>query len=173
MDNRSAVKYFAPVGLLAVLVTAGAAAAHTGGANDGALSVKNADGRVVIAGKGAVIGRFDKGQVTIKDPNPYDGTGPIVTGADRVEALGEKTTRYSGSNIRFRMIGGAFTVTVFGTDIDLSAVGRGMVTLNGSIAKGNGPSKDASYAVNGGAPEAFPPFMLTFPLAAPPSSAGG
>jgi hypothetical protein len=62
----------------------------------------------VIAGKGAVIGRFDRGQVTIKDPNPYDGTGPIVTGADRVEALGEKTTRYSGSNIRFRMIGGSF-----------------------------------------------------------------
>jgi hypothetical protein len=173
VDNRIAVKYFASFWLLAALVMAGAAAAHTGGANDGALSVKNADGRVVIAGKGAVIGRFDKGQVTIKDPNPYDGTGPIVTGADRVEALGEKTTRYSGSNIRFRIIGGAFTVTVFGTDIDLSAVGRGMVTLNGSIAKGNGPNKDASYAVNGGAPDAFPPFMLTFPLAASPSSAGG
>jgi hypothetical protein len=171
VDNRIAVKYFASFGLLAALVMAGAAAAHTGGANDGALSVKNADGRVVIAGKGAVIGRFDKGQVTIKDPNPYDGTGPIVTGADRVEALGEKTTRYSGSNIRFRMIGGAFTVTVFGTDIDLSAVGRGMVTLNGSIAKG--ANNDASYAVNGGAPEDFPPYILTFRLAPPPSSAGG
>ena len=173
MDNRIAVKYFAPFGLLAVLVTAGAAAAHTGGANDGALSVKNADGRVVIAGKGAVIGRFDKGQVTIKDPNPYDGTGPIVTGADRLEAVGERTTRYSGSNIRFRIIGGSFTVTVFGNDIDLSAVGRGMVTLNGSIAKGNGANNDASYAVNGGAPDAFPLFSLTFPLAAPPPNAGG
>ena len=156
-----------------MLVIAGAAAARTGGPNDGALSVKNADGRVVIAGKGAVIGRFDRGQVTIKDPNPNDGTGPIVTGADRVEALGEKTTRYSGSNIRFRMIGGAFTVTVFGTDIDLSAVGRGMVTLNGSIAKGNGANNDASFAVNGGAPAPFPPYGLTFPLAAPPPSPGG
>ena len=172
MDNSIAVKYFAPLGLFAVLVMAGAAAAGTGGANDGALSVKNADGRVVMVGKGAVIGRFDKGQVTIKDPNPNDGTGPIVTGADRVESLSEKTTRYSGSNIRFRMIGGWFTVTVFGTDIDLSAVGRGMVTLNGSIAKGAANS-DASYALNGGAPVDFPPFMLTFPLAAPPSSAGG
>ncbi|HEX7310463.1 MAG TPA: hypothetical protein VF232_04730 [Gaiellaceae bacterium] len=167
------MKYFASFGLLAALVMAGAASARPGGPNDGALSVKNADGRVVIVSKGAVIGRFDRGQVTVKDPNPYDGTGPIVTGADRVEALGEKTTRYSGSNIRFRIIGGAFTVNVFGTDIDLSAVGRGMVTLNGSIAKGNGANNDASYAVNGGAPEAFPPYGLTFPLAAPPSSAGG
>ena len=171
MDNQIAVKYFAPFALLAMLVMAGTAAARTGGPNDGAISVKNADGRVVIAGKGAVIGRFDRGQLTIKDPNPNDGTGPIVTGADRVEALGEKTTRYSGSNIRFRMIGGAFTANVFGTDIDLSAVGRGMVTLNGSIAKG--ANNDASYSVNGGAPEAFPPFTLTFPLAAPPSNAGG
>jgi hypothetical protein len=69
------------------------------------------------------------------------------------------------------MIGGAFTANVFGTDIDLSAVGRGMVTLNGSIAKG--ANNDASYSVNGGAPEAFPPFMLTFPLVASPSSGGG
>src|SRR4030095_2300562 len=100
VDNRIAVKYFASFGLLAALVMAGAASARTSGPNDGALSVKNADGRVVIAGKGAVIGRFDKGQVTIKDPNPNDGTGPIVTGADRVEPLGEKTSRYNVSKIR-------------------------------------------------------------------------
>ena len=44
-----------------------------------------------------MIGRFDKGQVTIKDPNPNDGTGPIVTGAERSTSIGEKTTRYSGT----------------------------------------------------------------------------
>ena len=91
MDNQIAVKYFAPFGVLAVLVLAGTAAATTGGPSDGALSVKNADGRVVIIGRGAVIGRFDKGQVTIKDPNPYDGTGPIVTGADQTQSLSERT----------------------------------------------------------------------------------
>ena len=52
--------------------------------------------------------------MTIKDPNPNDGVGPIVTGADVTQSLNDKTTRYSGSNIRFRMIGGAFAVTVFG-----------------------------------------------------------
>ena len=30
------------------------------------------------------------------------------------------------------MIGGAFTVNVFGTDVDLSRSGAGMVTLNGA-----------------------------------------
>jgi hypothetical protein len=147
-----------------VLVLTGTAAATTGGENDGALSVKNADGRVVIIGKGAVIGRFDTGQVTIKDPNPYDGTGPIVTGADQTQSLNERTTRYSGSNVRFRIIGGSFSVTVFGSDVDLSAVGRGMVTLNGSIAKGS-PDNGATYATNGDAPRPFPMYPYTFPLA--------
>ena len=172
MDNQIALKYFALFGMLAVLVMTGAAAARTGGANDGALSVKNAAGRFVFVGKGGVIGRFDKGQVTIKDPNPYDGTGPIVTGADVTQILGDRTTRYSGSNIRFRIIGGSFSVNVFGTDIDLSAVGRGMVTLNGSIAKGS-DNHDATYAVNGDTPQPFPPFSLTFPLAAPQPGPGG
>jgi hypothetical protein len=172
VDNQIAVKYFALFCVLPVLVMTGTAAARTGGANDGALSVKNADGRVVFAGKGGVIGRFDKGQVTIKDPNPNDGTGPIVTGADVTQVLGDKTTRYSGLNIRFRIIGGSFSVNVFGTDIDLSAVGRGLVTLNGSLAKGH-DSSDATYAVNGDTPEPIPPFALTFPLSAPQSGSGG
>ena len=85
MDNRLAVKFFASFGHARSAGRDRRCRCSTGGANDGALSVKNADGRVVIVGKGAVIGRFDKGQVTIKDPNPNDGTGPIVTGADRVE----------------------------------------------------------------------------------------
>jgi hypothetical protein len=172
VDNQIAVKYFAPFGVLAVLVLTGTAAATTGSASDGTLSVKNADGRVVIIGKGAVIGRFDKGQVTIKDPNPYDGTGPIVTGADQTQSLGERTTRYSGSNVRFRIIGGSFSVNVFGSDVDLSAVGRGMVTLNGSIAKGSADN-GATYALNGDAPQPFPMYPYTFPLAPAPPGPGG
>jgi hypothetical protein len=161
------VNYFALIGVLAVLVMTGTATARPDGSNDGALSVKNADGRVIIVGKGVVIGRFDKGQVTIKDPNPFDATVPIVTGADATQSINDKTTRYSGTNLRFRMIGGSFTINVFGADIDLSAVGRGMVTLNGTIAK----NTDATYAVNGDPPLPFPTYTLTFPLA--PNAPGG
>jgi hypothetical protein len=157
------VKCFALFGVLAVLVVTGTAAARSGGPNDGTLTVKNADGRVVImAGfKGAVIGRFDTGQVTIRDPNPNDGIGPIVTGADVTQSLSEKTTRYSGSNIRFRMIG-LSSVTVFATNINLSAIGRGLIQLNGTITRGFGD--DGTYAVNGSAAQPFPPFPFTFPL---------
>jgi hypothetical protein len=163
------VKSFALFGVLAVLVVTGTAAARSGGPNDGTLTVKNADGRVVInAFRGAVIGRFDKGQVTIKDPNPNDGLGPIVTGADSTQLLTDKTTRYSGTNVRFRMIGGS-SVTVFGTDIDLSAIGKGMVQLSGTVG-GKGSVDDGTYAVNG-APQPFPTgFQFTFPLDA---QAGG
>jgi hypothetical protein len=150
-------------------VVTGTAAARSNGSNDGALSVKNVEGRVVIVGRGVVIGRFDKGQVSIKDPNPNDGSGPIVTGADRTESVAEKTTRYSGSNVRFRMIGGSFTITVFGTDIDLSAIGRGLVTLDGTGVKGNPENDDATYASNGGPALPFPTYRLTFPLAPPQS----
>jgi hypothetical protein len=174
-----AVRNFALIGMLAllalagsagVLVVTGTASARSESGTDGALSVKNSDGRVVmIASKGVVIGRVGKGQITIKDPNPNDGPGPIVTGADSRESLGEKTTRYSGSNIRFRIIGGSYSLTVFGTNIDLSAVGRGMVTLDGTLsAKSNSATDDDTYAVNGTPPQPFPTFRFTFPLAAPP-----
>ena len=156
------MKCFALFGVLAVLVITGTAAARSGGPNDGTLTVKNGDGRIVMIGRGAVIGRFDKGQVTIKDPNPNDGVGPIVTGADVTQSLNDKTTRYSGSNVRFRMIGGPFAVTVFGTDVDLSAIGRGLIQLNGSLVA-RGVVDDGTYAVNG-ATHPFPPFPFTFPL---------
>ena len=173
MDNRPAVKFFAFLGVLAAPLVGGTAAVGSPPGNDGVLSVKNAEGRVVIVGRGAVIGRFDKGQVTIKDPNPNDGTGPIVTGADQTSQLGEKTTRYSGANIRFRIIGGSFTVTVYGTDVDLSAIGRGLVTLDGSVARGTDDELGATYAVNGGASLPFPTFRLTFPLTPSQAGSGG
>ena len=163
------MKRFAFFVVLAVLVAAGTAVAGPGGPNDGTLTVKDANGRITIVGKGAVIGRFDKGQVTIKDPNPNDGTGPIVTGADVTQSVGEKTTRYSGSKVRFRIIGGSFTVTVFGNDIDLSAIGKGVVALNGAVGgRGNG----GTYSVNGEPAEPFPDFLLTFPLGSQPGAGG-
>jgi hypothetical protein len=168
------VKLLALFAMLAV-TAGGTAAARPGSPNDGALTVKNGDGRIVIKGSGAVIGRFDNGQVTIKDPNPNDGTGPIVAGADSTQSLGERTTRYSGTNVRFRIIGGAFTVTVFATDIDLSAIGRGMATLDGTGgARGDTDNGgNGVYSRNGSAPQPFPSFVFTFPLYTPPPTAGG
>jgi len=144
----------------------GSGLSTSSGPNDGALSIKNADGRIVVNGRGGVIGRLDKGQVTIKDPNPNDGTGPIVNGADSTSSVGDHTTRYSGANIRFRIIGGTFTVTVAGNGVDMSVIGRGLVTMDGTTGT------DGTYTLNGDTAQPFPTIRFTFPLAAP-TGAGG
>jgi hypothetical protein len=161
------MKLFALLCVLSVPVFAGTALAGSAGASDGALAVKNTDGRVVVnATRGGVIGHLDKGWLTIKDPNPNDGTGPIVNGADNTQALGERTTKYSGTNIRFRMIGGSYTITVNGSGIDMSVVGRGLVTIDGT------DTTNGTYATNGDAAQPVPSYRFTFPLL-PPAPAGG
>lgn len=160
------MKRLALLGVLSVLSFSGAAFATTRGPTDGALSVKNADGRLVVNGRGGVIGRLDKGQVTIKDPNPNDGTGPIVNGADSTSSLSDHTTRYSGANIRFRIIGGSFTVTVAGNGIDMSVIGRGLVTMDGTAGT------TGTYSLNGDTAQPFPIIKFTFPLAAPTGPGG-
>ena len=142
--------------------TAGSAGAGPAVPTDGTLIVKDGVGRIVITGKGGVIGRFDKGQVTIKDPIPGDGTGPIVTGAEAEHSINDTTTRYAGTNVRFRIIGGKFSVTVDASNIDLSAVGNGSVKLDGK-----GTPYDGTYSMNGGPSQNFPSFLFTFALEPP------
>jgi hypothetical protein len=168
-----AVRRIALFSVLGVLVTAGAAWALPvlqAAPSDGTLTVKNADGRITIVARGGVIGRFDKGQVTIKDPIPGDGTGPIVTGAEAEHIISDTTTRYAGNDVRFRIIGGKFAITVIGTNVQLSVVATGTVTLDGKGTPDNG-----TFSVNGGPPQDFPDFQFTFPLETPavPGGAGG
>jgi hypothetical protein len=163
------VKRFALFGMLVLLLGsglfglfgAGSAGAGPPASTDGTLIVKDGVGRIVINAKGGVIGRFDRGQVTIKDPIPGDGTGPIVTGAEAEHSINDTTTRYSGANVRFRIIGGKFSITVEATNVDLSAIGNGTVKINGK-----GTSDDGDYSMNGGPSQPFPAFVFTFALEA-------
>src|SRR5919202_469512 len=141
--------------LLALLVPAASARPH--GLSDGTLSVKEGRGVVTIQGRGAVIGSFAKGAVTISDPIDGDGTGPIVAGDDWSKDRNDTTTTWGGTRVRFRMIGGTFKIVVRGRGINLSFVGKGSVTLNGA-----GTDDDGSYAVNGGDYNLIPAFALPF-----------
>jgi hypothetical protein len=156
------VTRFALLGLLVLLVGAGTAGAGPTVPTDGTLIVKDGVGRIVINAKGGVIGRFDKGQVTIKDPIPGDGTGPIVNGAEAEQSINDTTTRYAGTNVRFRIIGGKFSITVDASNIDLSVIGNGSVKLDG-----RGTLDDGTYSMNGGPSQAFPAFLFTFALEPP------
>jgi len=162
------VKRFALFGVLGLLVATGAASARPETLTDGTLTVKNGVGRIVITAKGGVIGRFDRGSVMMKDPIAGDGTGPIVTGAESEQVIDERTTRYTGKDVRFRIIGGRFTIVVDGSNIQLSAVGNGTVKLDG-----RGTVDDGSYSVNGGVAQDFPDFVLTFALEPPPPAGPG
>lgn len=146
--------------LLVGLVLPAAALARPTGINDGTLSVQDGNGKVVISGRGGVIGSFAKGAVTISDPVDGDGTGPIVTGDEWSKDRSDTTTTWGGKGVRFRMIGGTFRIVVRARGINLSFVGKGNVTITGA-----GTLDDGTYAVNGGDYSAIP-FQVAFPLSA-------
>ncbi len=147
--------------MLAALALPAAAVARERGVNDGTLSVKDAHGMITIQGRGAVIGSFAKGSVTISDPIEGDGTGPIVTGDEWSKDRSDTTTTWGGTRVRFRDIGGAFKIVVRGRGINLSFVGKGNVILNGA-----GTDDDGTYAANGAEYSLIPGFPFTFPLSA-------
>jgi hypothetical protein len=151
-----------PFAMLAALVLPAASSARERGSNDGTLSVRDGRGTIILNARGGVIGSFARGSVTISDPIDGDGTGPIVAGDDfpPIER-NETTTTWRGNKVRFRIIGGAFKVTVKGRGINLSLVGKGTVTLSGA-----GTDDDGTYAVNGGDYGPIPNFFFPFPLSA-------
>jgi hypothetical protein len=142
---------------LFALALPGAAGAYTRAPGEGTLLVKNGVGKITISAKGGVIGSFGKGTLTIRDPKPDDNLTEVVTGAEHSDAVNELVTKYWGKDIRFRYIGGRFTVTVQGSDIDLSAVGKGTVMITGL-----GTADDGTFSLNGAMPQPLPgPFFPT------------
>ena len=117
-------KTFALLGLLALaLPVAGVAALRVG---EGTLSVEDGNGRVALQGRGGVIGRLERGFVTIHDLTPDDASEPVVFGDDRpVRFVGETGIQYAGTGLRFRLVGGGFKIVVNGRGIDLSVVAKG------------------------------------------------
>jgi hypothetical protein len=84
--------------------------ATTRNPNDGTLSVRDGRGIFMVSARGGVIGSFARGKVIITDPNPDDGTGPIVSMSsdDIKRERSDTTTVWTGTKIRFRLIGGYF-----------------------------------------------------------------
>jgi hypothetical protein len=127
-------KTFLLLALLALgLPVAGLASLSAG---DGTLSVDDGRGKVTIQARGGVIGRLERGTVTIYDLTPDDANDPVVFGDDQpVVLLGENGTRYTGAGMRFRLIGGRYRILIQGRGIDLSAVGKGFGTIRGDIGQ--------------------------------------
>src|SRR5438093_4218094 len=109
--------------LILLAVPAAAYSGSSGPPQDGTLSVREGRGMVFLHARGSITGRFEKGKLTVTDPNPYDSRRPVVYGASKTIYRGAKTTIYQGRNIRFRLIGAMFQTRVEGRGIFMSAVG--------------------------------------------------
>lgn len=123
-------KHFLLLALLALAIPVAASAGSRAG--DGTLSVEDGRGKVTVQARGGLIGRLDRGILTVFDLTPNDAHSPVVTGVDQpLLAIGDKGIRYRGAGMRFRIIGGSFRVVIQGRGIDLSVVGRGAGSLEG------------------------------------------
>ena len=82
-----------------------------------------------------MIGRLDRGTITVYDKTPADASFPVVTGADQPELFLADGARYRGAGLRFRIIGGGFKLQIQGRGIDLSAVGKGSGFIEGEATE--------------------------------------
>jgi hypothetical protein len=120
------MRKFALIMVLALALPA-AALARPGDKGDGTLVVKSARGQIVVKATGSALGTIADGSIVVQDLS-VDGSDDIqVVGADqpkKVDAvLG--TVTYTGTKMRFRIIGGGYQLTVTGKGINVSAVGKG------------------------------------------------
>ena len=162
--------------LLTLLVLAcavpAAAAAGLSAPTDGSLSVRGGDGVVSVSlTRGAVLGRVANGSVAVIDPRSGDCESLLVWEqgfrADAVESelrTGELKCVFSGRNMRFRLVGGEPNVQLRGTNIFVTAVGRGQATLKGQRS---GTPSDGKYSLNGGVFEPFPVESVKLTIGAP------
>ncbi|MDQ3874398.1 MAG: hypothetical protein M3322_02440 [Actinomycetota bacterium] len=163
MRSRS-LRRFLLVGLLVFLVAIPAvAAARRPRAGDGTLSVRDGRGTVQIVARGSTIGSIDRGEVVATDGNPRDDNYPALSGG-RVTKLSGRVEARRGKNIRFRLVGGFHRVKIVGSGIDLSAVGRGSVTLDGDERSGD----TGEYSLNNQEFAPLPAEPTPLKLAPPP-----
>jgi hypothetical protein len=131
--------------LVALAVPAGAAASDRA-AGDGSLGLSAASGTVVIHGRGVIYGHFDQGTLMVVDYKPDDpSTVPAISNAKARVTRG--TVVYTGSDVRFLLPSGRYTIELIANDVNASAVGKGSV-----VATGGGTPDDGTVTVNGGKP---------------------
>jgi hypothetical protein len=122
---------------------------------------------VTLVVRGFVLGRVaQEGRVEIVQVPEVGGQGaPQATpgviaksirwhGLNHVVFTGK---RYTGSNFRFRAMGGLYRVVIRGTGVYLFAGGQGSIKVQGSSYV----RPDGTYSVNGGRPRSLPKKLVT------------
>ncbi len=155
--------------VLSLAATAVGTAAR-GPVEDGTLSVRDGRATILLRMKGGVIGRFARGRLTVTESDS-DADTVIVRGEERSRDINERTTVYSGNNIRYRIAAERRAVVkIEAVKINFSAVGRGDVVLDGYGDSDEGIFFDGSYSLNGDDYKSLPDERLRVELRATPSS---
>ena len=140
------------LGLFSVIAVPAAALAAPTAVGDGSLVVQNGSAPVgtpvvQLTITGSVIGHVDHGKIIID--TGVSGDAPDVTGAEwRGDSTRSDTAQvWRGQNFKFRAVAGKnMVVLVYGSGVDLVAVGKGTVKLAGLPDVGVG---DGKYSLNG------------------------
>lgn len=140
------------LGLFSVIAVPAAALAAPNATGDGSLVVQNGSAPVgtpvvQLTITGSVIGHVDKGKIIID--TGVNGDAPDVTGAEwRGDSTRSDTAQvWKGLDFKFRAVAGKnMVVLVYGTGVDLVAIGKGTVKLAGvpDVSVGDG-----KYSLNG------------------------
>jgi hypothetical protein len=143
------------LGLFGVLAVPAAALAMPTATGDGSLVVTNGSAPTGLSGTpvvvlqnftGSVIGKVDHGRLVID--TGVNGIDPQVTDWDsRSDSAKSPTAQiYRGTDFKFRAVGGKnMVVLVYGSGVDLVAVGKGLVKLAGLPDM---PVGDGRYSLN-------------------------
>jgi len=130
------------------------------GQTTGVLSVDQGRGVVILELRGVVLGRLTSGTLRVTDQTPRDRFQEIVNGKlVEPEYIGPRTTLYRGQGLRFRMVGGRYRIVVRGTGIAVSAMGRGLVQLDGEPRVPGEPT--GLYSINDGTDCSLEPTLCT------------
>ena len=144
--------------LAALAAPASALALHES-SGDGTLVVQNGTAPpkvpvVALTINGAAIGHVEHGRIVIDDWTPNNNVDATVTGYDsRKDGPTDTSQTWGGTDFSFRAAGGKYTILIYGSKVDVVAVGRGTVTLAGTPDTTVG---DGKYSLNGDAFHSLP-----------------
>jgi hypothetical protein len=150
--------------IAAALVAVTIASGQRSPVQDGTLSVRDGRASMLLRVRGSIIGQFARGKLTVTEPS-----GPatvVVRGAEETVDLNDRTTVYSGVNVRFRIADDRrVVVKLNGKGLSFSVVGRGDVWMDGWGDPEGGIFFDGSYSLNGAPYQSLPNNRTRFELA--------
>jgi hypothetical protein len=149
--------------LIALAAPATATALGAAARADGTLVVQNgtAPARVPVVTLviiGTALGHVSTGSpdqtdTVIVDDQTVNSNGDIAANAapgaflTKAQLPGTTRTKFVGSDFRFRAAGGAYKIWIYGTGVNVFAVGKGTVVVQGMANTG---AADGRYSVDGG-----------------------